>query len=435
MDILPESLYNVPNPHLRHRDLEDTLSNAHNELEEMNLNSIEKGDISDTLVIASGVSYRYGVEARDILGKDTIDIAKLVTTYPLPLHDLLQWVDGKKRIIFLEEVDPFIEIQIQALFAELEYQTREKDLVGFYGKQNGYIPSYGELDTDVVLESLSRILEIKSDESKEHAIIEDAEKLLISRPLTFCVGCTHRNVYWAIRKLRRRLKDKLVVAGDIGCYSLGVFYDEAMNTMQAMGSGIGTATGLGQLGRFGFDKKVIAVAGDSTFFHACIPGLINARHKNADLTFLILDNSTTAMTGFQTHPGFTGPEDKYTTVSIKKIVEAIGPDVFEEIDATDIDSTLETLHRVVNTLGLKVLLVNSICRLDKQNKDEDLGPTVYIDDIVCIGEKCKICVAEFACPALEWNNEKNVANVIEHACIRCGACIMICPQSAIRREK
>ncbi|MHA1908835.1 MAG: thiamine pyrophosphate-dependent enzyme, partial [Candidatus Thorarchaeota archaeon] len=224
------------------------------------------------------------------------------------------------------------------------------------------------------------------------------------------------------------------VAGDIGCYSLGVFYDEAMNTMQAMGSGIGTASGLGQLERFGFDKKVIAVAGDSTFFHACIPGLINARHKNADLTFLILDNSTTAMTGFQVHPGFQAPDDTQTPVSIQKIVEAIGPDVFEVVDATDIDETLDVLHKTVNVPGLKVLLLNSTCRLEKHTRDQDLGAPVYVDVKSCIGEKCKICVAEFACPALEWNSEKNVAIVLEHSCIRCGACIMVCPHDAIKRE-
>jgi indolepyruvate ferredoxin oxidoreductase alpha subunit len=402
----------------------------------MKLNTLERGKNSDTLVIASGVCYRYGVEALDILGMNSVDIAKLVTSYPLPLHDILQWADGKKRIIFLEEVDPFIEIQVQALFAELEYCGPKNRPVEFYGKQNGFIPSYGELNTDIAIKSLAKIFEIESrglDEERD-ATVGKANEILISRPLTFCAGCTHRNVYWAIRNLRKRLKDKLVVTGDIECYSLGVFYDEAMNTMQAMGSGIGTASGLGQLERFGFDKKVIAVAGDSTFFHACIPGLINARHKNADLTFLILDNSTTAMTGFQTHPGFTSSGEDYTSVSIKKIVDAIEPDVFEVVDATDIDETLEKLHRIVNTTGLKVLLVNSICRLNKGTMDKDLGSSVFVDDSVCIGEKCKICVSEFACPALEWDASQNIAKVLEHACIRCGSCIMVCPHNAIKRE-
>ncbi|MCK5150876.1 MAG: indolepyruvate ferredoxin oxidoreductase subunit alpha [Candidatus Thorarchaeota archaeon] len=434
---MPERLFNVPNPHLRHRDLDNTRSEVCKEYDESTLNSQEVNDDSDTLIIASGVCYRYGLEALEILGTSSVDIVKLVTSHPIPRNTLFGWWKGKKRIIFLEEVDPFIEEQILALYAEFGLFESQGSPLQFYGKQDGSIPNYGELNTNIVIESLSSILDIsiKEESDARTVALMNAEKLLISRPLTFCVGCTHRNFYWAIRKLKKRLKDNLVVAGDIGCYSLGVFYDAAMNTMQAMGSGIGTAAGLGQLERFGFDKKVIAVAGDSTFFHACIPGLINARHKNADLTFLILDNSTTAMTGFQVHPGFQSPDENQAPVSIKKIVEAIEPDLFEVVDATDIDETLNVLHRTVNTPGLKVLLVNSVCRLEKHAREQDLGPSVYVDEAKCIGEKCKICVAEFACPALEWNSDNNIAMVLEHACIRCGACIMVCPHDAIKRQE
>lgn len=431
---MPERLYNVPNPHLRHRDLEATVGEAQNELEEMGLNSLKKGDNSDSLIIASGVSYRYAEEALEILGMDSVDLARLVTTYPLPVNDIIQWVEGKSRIVFFEEVDPFIEIQIQALLAELEYCGRDNKPLIYYGKQNGFVPFYGELSTDFVIESLSKIFDIEAemDEELDNAR-KKAKELLIPRPLAFCAGCTHRNVYWAIRKLRKRLKHKLVVAGDIGCYSLGVFYDEAMNSMQAMGSGIGTASGLGQLHRFGFDKKVIAVAGDSTFYHACIPGLINARHKNADLTFLILDNSTTAMTGFQEHPGIRKIGSSLTPVSIEKLVKAIEPDMFRNVDATDIDALTDSLHEAVKMDGLKVLILNSICRLE-QKVATDAGRRVLVTEQDCRGESCRICVSEFACPALEWDEEKDIAAVVEHECIRCGACIVVCPHDAIRRE-
>ncbi|MFW9850377.1 MAG: thiamine pyrophosphate-dependent enzyme [Candidatus Thorarchaeota archaeon] len=433
---LSERLFNVPYPHLRHQELDSKLKAIHRELEESNLNSIEITDGADSLIIASGVCYRYGLEAIEILGISNASIAKLVSSYPIPQKTLIQWIKDKKRIIFLEEVDPFIEEQVLALYSELEVHISEHGPTEFYGKRDGSIPFYGELNTDIVIAGLSKVFDEIHESITDHKKEERAtvRKLLVSRPLIFCAGCTHRNVYWVIKKLRQRLKDDLVVAGDIGCYSLGVFYDEAMNTMQAMGSGIGTATGLGQLGRFGFEKKIIAVAGDSTFFHACIPGLIEARHKNADLTFMILDNSTTAMTGFQTHPGFSKPGSNQTPVSIKRIIEAIEPDHFEEVDATNIDETLEILHRVVNIKGFKVLLVKSICRLDKQANDQDLGPPVFVDRSECVGEKCQICVADFACPALEWDSLNNVARVVNHTCIRCGACIMVCPYDAIKRR-
>jgi len=431
---MPDRLYNVPNPHLRHRDLDDKTSKIGESLDEAEVNTIHNPD-AETLIIGTGVGYRYGEEAAEIVGSDVVGAAKLVASYPLPLHTILRWLKGKKRVLFLEEVDPFVEEQILSLYTELNlYETYGP--IEFFGKQNGYIPFYGELNTDIAVDALERILNIEqqvSDERRQEDI-KLARDLLIPRPLTFCAGCTHRNVYWAIRKLRKQLKEKLVVAGDIGCYSLGVFYDEAMNTMQAMGSGIGTATGLGQLYRFGFDKKVIAVAGDSTFFHACIPGLINARHKNAELTFLILDNRTTAMTGFQAHPGSGIAQQDLTNVSIEKIVRAIEPDLFEVVDATDIDDILDRIHHAVSHQGLKVLLVRSICRLEEK-KDPKMKARVFVDTDACRGENCRICVSEFACPALEWNNDSGVAGIIKYACTRCGSCIMVCPHDAIRREE
>ncbi|MFW9921089.1 MAG: thiamine pyrophosphate-dependent enzyme, partial [Candidatus Thorarchaeota archaeon] len=415
-------------------ELNETKSKVHSDFEDLSFNSLESTKAS-FLILASGVAFRYAKEAAQAIDSPHIDVAKLTSTHPIPQKTILKWLQGRKRVLFIEEVDPFIEEQVLSLYAELEVYETELGRIEFYGKQNGFVPAYGELNTDIVLGALAKILRIDRDKLKvaEEKGINLARELLIPRPLTFCAGCTHRNIYWAIRKIRKRLKEGLVVAGDIGCYSLGVFYDGSMNTMQAMGSGIGTATGLGQLHRFGFEKKVIAVAGDSTFFHACIPALINARHKNANITFLILDNATTAMTGFQLHPGTDPGEKDLTQVSIERIVNAIGPDLFEAVDATDIDATTDTLHRIVQMKGLKVLLCKSICRLEEK-KDRAKEPRVFIASEACHGEKCRICVSEFACPALEWDQSKGVARIIKHACIRCGTCIAVCPHAAIQKE-
>jgi len=225
----------------------------------------------------------------------------------------------------------------------------------------------------------------------------------------------------------------LVVAGDIGCYSLGIFYDRAMTTMQAMGSGIGAASGLGQLERFGFDSKVVAVAGDSTFFHACIPGLINARHKNANLTFVILDNETTAMTGFQTHPGSDHQEKSLRRVKIEEIVKAIGPDFYVRADATSIKELIELIQSTIKKDGLKVLQLDSICRLDISSKDEaEKVVSFIIDEELCRGEKCLVCVHEFACPAIGWEKEVGYPVISEQLCIQCGACVEVCPHDAIK---
>jgi indolepyruvate ferredoxin oxidoreductase alpha subunit len=200
-----------------------------------------------------------------------------------------------------------------------------------------------------------------------------------------------------------------------------------------MGSGIGVGSGLGQLQIFGFDSKVVSVAGDSTFFHACLPGLVNARHKNADLTFVILDNATTAMTGFQVHPGSSDQEDHLRRVQIESLVKAVEPDFFSTGDATDIKSLIELLHSTVKKQGLKVLLLNSVCRLEEAKRKPGLvgSTSVQIDKDLCRGEKCKICARDFGCPALSWDADTQYPIVLEHVCVQCGACIAVCPHDAI----
>jgi len=262
---------------------------------------LDSRDGTNLLTISTGMCLRYVEEAVDLLDDNKVGCLGLVTTHPLPKEFLLKAMKGVEKVLFAEEIDPFVEDAIRSLVVN----RPARETPQFYGKRTGNIPAFGEMNTDILLEAIARIQGVSHEslDVETLAALEKARDMLVSRSLTFCAGCTHRNVYWAIRKVRKRLKGNLVVAGDIGCYSLGIFYDKSMNSMQAMGSGIGTACGLGQLGRFGFNSKVIAVAGDSTFFHACIPALVNARHKNADITFVILDNATTAMTGFQSHPG------------------------------------------------------------------------------------------------------------------------------------
>ena len=202
--------------------------------------------------------------------------------------------------------------------------------------------------------------------------------------------------------------------------------------MQAMGSGLGVASGLGMLGRFGFEQKVLAVAGDSTFFHACIPALVNCRHKNADVTFVILDNATTAMTGFQAHPGSIAQEQGLTSVDIAEIVRAIGPDHFERGDAEDLESLVDLLDSVLKKKGLKVLILDSICRLEEQKRmPAEKHMEISVDEDKCRGDSCQICVREFGCPAISWDYVNKKPVILEHQCVLCGACITVCPHGAI----
>jgi len=422
---LDDGLFNVPTPHLKHRDLLKKMEQIKETFGESLWNTIPTKKDIDVLIISSGISRRYSEEAIHLLEAEKCDILNLVTTYPLPKNIVKAALVRAKRVLFSEEVDPFVEERVRSLAIELN------NIPEFHGKRTGAIPAYGEMSTDIMREAIARLKKIKFNK-----IEQTDSDILIPRLLTFCAGCTHRNFYWAVRKVRKRVKDKLVVAGDIGCYSLGVFYDRAMTTMQAMGSGIGVASGLGQLARFGYEDKVIAVAGDSTFFHACIPGLINAKHKGANLTFVILDNETTAMTGFQTHPGAIHQESNLNRVKIEGIVKAIEPDFFARSDASNIPELVDLLHSTIIKDGLKVLLLDSICRLEVARREPAIeGISFRIDNNLCKGEKCLICVQDFACPAINWDSTMGCPEILEHLCVKCGACVTVCPHDAIKEEK
>jgi indolepyruvate ferredoxin oxidoreductase alpha subunit len=418
---IEDNLYNVPIPHLKHRDLLDKMKKIKSDFEDSPWNQLTNKKTMDLLIVSSGVSRRYSVDAIQLLDAKDTELLNLVTTYPLPKKVVLDALGKTKSVLFAEEVDPFIEDEVRSLAVELD------EIPKFHGKNDDIIPSYGEMTTDIMKLAIAKLRNLQLEPMKK----PDSD-FLIPRPLTFCAGCTHRNFYWAVRKVRKRLRNKLIVAGDIGCYSLGVFYDRAMTTMQAMGSGIGVATGLGQLERFGFDSKVLAVAGDSTFFHACIPGLINAKHKNANLTFVILDNETTAMTGFQPHPGSVQEDPTLRRVSIEALVKALEPDFFTRGDTEDIPQLIELIHSIVKKDGLKVLLLDSVCRLKETRRETSTEKRAYrIDPDKCRGEKCLICVQDFACPAINWNNESANPEILDQLCVQCGACVAVCPHDAI----
>lgn len=420
-----KNLYNVPNPHLKHRDLLEKMKRVARKFAESKWNKVPTCDNIEVLIITSGISHQYSREAIQLINAERIDTLNLVTTYPLPENLIINSLNKTQTVLFSEEVDSFIEDEVRSLAS-----NREKQLM-FHGKRTGIIPAYGEMTTDMMREALSEVLGMKVEPKRT-----TYPDILVSRPLTFCAGCTHRNFYWAIKKVRKRMGQKLFVAGDIGCYSLGVFYDEAMNSMQSMGSGIGVACGLGQLERFGLDAKIVSVAGDSTFFHACLPGLVNARHKNADLTFVILDNATTAMTGFQTHPGSNIQEEGLQRIQIEDVVRAVQPDYFARGNAQDIPGLIDLLHSTIKRRGLKILLLDSICRLEEARRKIPTEDTrTIIDQALCRGEKCRICISQFCCPAISWNNETNQPIIIEYQCVQCGSCIDVCPNGAIKEVR
>jgi indolepyruvate ferredoxin oxidoreductase alpha subunit len=261
------------------------------------------------------------------------------------------------------------------------------------------------------------------------------------REIQFCAGCPHRGLFWALKDALQLDGQEGVVTGDIGCYgsAAGSTGFSQLKTMHSMGSGIGVANGLGKLEQFGFKQPVLTACGDSTFFHAAIPALINGIHSKADFILLVLDNGGTAMTGFQPHPGI--PADARgkpaPAVDILGLCQGLGvPVAF--VDPYDIkDTTQKLLNLLRDATGPRVVICKRECALmTAKNKKPPYRVTVALD--TCIGETCgcdRFCTRVFKCPGLTWNRNTKKAEIDQAICIGCGVCTDICPRHAITREE
>ena len=207
-----------------------------------------------------------------------------------------------------------------------------------------------------------------------------------------------------------------------------------------MGAGAGMADGFGKLGQFGFNQPVFGGVGDSTFFHAGIPPLINAVWNRSNMALIIYDNSATAMTGFQPHPGtgMTAMGDQGQTIPPEDICHALGIRV-EICDPFDLDKTMETLLDVMHdeANGPRVVIMRHECELQKARR-ETRPYLVRVDAEKCLGESCgcdRLCTRIFRCPGLRWNEKTGKAEIDEVTCCGCGLCVDVCPQGAIVREE
>jgi len=421
----------------RHEWLHGNLARLEEIFETSKFNQYYGPERPDVLIFTCGSGWLYSQEAVNLMGlEDAVGIFKIGTSWPLPTKTIVEQLKRTEKVLFIEEVDPFLEGNVLEIAA---YFSREIGPKAFYGKRSRHIPYVGEMDTDRVIDALSSILDIKYEARHKgytKTIGKITERLVPERTMGFCAGCPHRASFWNINNALKSDKRDGFVTGDIGCYSLarGPAGYYLLQTNLGMGSGAGLASGFGKLDRFGLDQPVIAVCGDSTFFHAAMPALVNAHYNQSNFVMVILDNSTTAMTGFQPHPGvgINAMGDKVEPLSIENICRHFGAKV-EVTDPFDLRGTKERLLQMLkDPKGLKVLIMRRRCALLKL-KEEGPSYKVRVDPQKCIG--CELCAKAFRCPGLIWDNESKVAVIDETLCVGCGLCADICPEGAILREK
>lgn len=397
----------------------------------------------ELMIITCGSSWLYSKEAVKMLKLEaSVGILKLGTTWPLPEKLVARHLRQARRILVIEEVDPFLEANLKELAVEL---GATKETLSFYGKRSGHISPVGELNPDMVIGALANILNLEyspRDAEYEQNAQEVVKKYVPLRGMTFCPGCPHRASFWAIKNAIKLDGRDAVVTGDIGCYSFGLLSPGyfVSKVQLAMGVGAGVACGLGKLGQFGFQQPVLALCGDSTFYHAAIPALINSAWSESNFTLLVFDNSATAMTGFQPHPGtgLTAMGDSAPVVSIEDICRSTGAKVITVSDPFDLQGTVDKLLSSMRDEepGLKVLILRRKCAL-VEAKEEEARYKMSVDVDKCLGEACgcaRFCTRVFKCPGLVWDTQIKKVKIDEAICNGCGVCADICPQLAITRE-
>lgn len=361
-------------------------------------------------VVAGGVSFTYVNEALANLA-DCVKVLKLTTPHPFPDELVLEFLQGVDEVLVVEELDPVIEENLLCLCGKHGLSLR------INGKLTGILPVAGGYSYEIVATAMQKFLGREPVFSAKTAELPP----LPVRPPVLCAGCPHRASFFSVKQAIKKAEYKALFTGDIGCYTLGNAQPlDMVDTCLCMGAGITIAQGL-QIAEP--DRKQIAFIGDSTFFHTGIPGIINAVYNDNNITVIILDNSTTAMTGHQPHPG-TGKtmmgsvSDK---VSIEKVLRGCGVEYVAKANPLDLKQAVVSVTEAVKHKGVAAVIFESPCiALIKPNDIQQINEN-------CIG--CKKCIREIGCPAMSAANDK--VTIDSQLCYGCKLCTQVCPVEAI----
>lgn len=379
----------------------------------------------NTLVVAAGLSHSYTSEALAKLGiAERVKVLKLASVYPLPEELLIKAVEGVNEVVVVEELEPIVELQLRSILhkrgvgvkvvsrdlSERAYEMSLERAEGFLGKVFGVPPLAREAPT------------------------KKAQLSLPSRPPVFCPGCPYRPLFFELRRIVNQEKVKTLFAGDIGCYSLAYYPPyKLQDTCVEMGGSIGLGNGFSKVLE---ETMIVSVIGDSTFYHAGLPALINAVYNEHPQIVIVLDNMVTAMTGHQPSPS-TKVNGRY--IPIENLVRGVGVEFVSVVDPYNILKVREEFTKALNYVRerkkVAVVVFRRKCALVALDEMREAGEEIVpytVDLAKCVG--CGICYNFFACPAIVGRDDKKAA-VDAELCVGCGACVPICPFKAIQPSR
>ncbi|MEW6374205.1 MAG: indolepyruvate ferredoxin oxidoreductase subunit alpha [Thermodesulfobacteriota bacterium] len=398
---------------MRRQFVEEKMKRLEAFADEFKLNIMEINDMKFG-VITSGVCYNYTKEVFP-----EYSYLKLGMVWPLPKKLIAEFFNKVKKVIIVEELDPFLETEIRAMGFKI-----------FHGKD--IIPNIYEFSPEIIEKSLKGK---KYKPPKERINVEELPK----RPPNLCAGCSHRALFYGIKKLG------LFVFGDIGCYTLATAPPlNAIHATICMGAGVGNAFGASKaLGSEGLGK-LCAVIGDSTFLHGGVTPLMDVVYNKGNSTTIILDNRTTGMTGLQEHPGtgYTIIGEPTHSIDFEELSRALGVKHVRKVDPYNLKETMEVIQEEVERDEPSVILtVNGPCMLHRREKRKFEHPFYLIDMDKCRG--CGLCL-EVGCPAISWrevsgeeavtqdgHKRKGVVHINRLQCPGCSLCHQICKFEAI----
>lgn len=396
--------------------------------------SVNRVECSDSVarpsigVIAAGIAYQY---AREAFG-DCAVYLRLGMTFPLPMQTIREFAETVETLYVVEELDPFMEEQIKAAG------------ICCLGKQ--MVPSVGELSPEKLTSALEGSVHSASNMTENAgaayspeapgpaaspSLRDEPVSAAVPRPPMLCAGCPHRGVFYTLRK-----RKNIMITGDIGCYTLGSAEPlSAMDTCICMGASISAGHGASlAFATTNRDTRVVAVIGDSTFFHSGIAGLMDVVYNRSSCVTIVLDNRTTGMTGHQDNPGtgYTLKGEKTVSLDIAEICRALGVELVMEIDPYSLSEVDEAIDRALSAHGPAVIVARQACLLKKDAPSRPRAQSTATVKRRVVPERCRLCkrCLSLGCPALSFDK---YALVDSDICAGCGICAQVCPFGAIER--